>query len=287
MQEFGGSSTWEKLERVGRYLSAYQIALKNQSFRKIYIDPFAGTGYWTPKVARDQLHLALSERIEIAKGSALRALEVEPPFDRYIFIEKKPGNFSALQKNISLKFPNLLNRIEFINADANHALIHLCRSVDWNENRAVTFLDPFGMQVDRATLSAIAGTHSVDVWYLFPSHMGVARTVTHNPQVPPHFRKALDRIYGTTDWEDYFYRVSSQGLLFVEDAPSVERVATLQRIESYTRLRLESIFKGGVAKKAVPMDRDGRNMYLLFFVVGNPKPAARELALRLANNILE
>lgn len=43
-QKFGGPWTEQKLEMVSKYLNFYLIALKNQSFRKVYIEVFAGTG---------------------------------------------------------------------------------------------------------------------------------------------------------------------------------------------------------------------------------------------------
>jgi three-Cys-motif partner protein len=44
-QLFGGSWTEKKLEILKKYLDAYNTALKNQPFKRVYIDAFAGTGY--------------------------------------------------------------------------------------------------------------------------------------------------------------------------------------------------------------------------------------------------
>ena len=44
-QLFGGRWTEEKLEILRKYLQAYNTALKNQPFKRVYIDAFAGTGY--------------------------------------------------------------------------------------------------------------------------------------------------------------------------------------------------------------------------------------------------
>ena len=44
LQQFGGDWTAEKLERLRKYLIAYQQALKNQPFTLCYIDAFAGAG---------------------------------------------------------------------------------------------------------------------------------------------------------------------------------------------------------------------------------------------------
>jgi three-Cys-motif partner protein len=53
LQQFGGSWTEQKLQRLREYLIAYHNALKNQPFTLYYIDAFAGTGYNTPKAAPD------------------------------------------------------------------------------------------------------------------------------------------------------------------------------------------------------------------------------------------
>ena len=44
-QSFGGDWTREKLEILKGYLGSYSNALKRQSFKRIYIDAFSGTGY--------------------------------------------------------------------------------------------------------------------------------------------------------------------------------------------------------------------------------------------------
>ena len=41
---FGGPWTEEKLAILKKYLDTYTTVLKNQPFRLIYIDAFAGTG---------------------------------------------------------------------------------------------------------------------------------------------------------------------------------------------------------------------------------------------------
>ena len=51
---FGGPWTQEKLEILSRYLDAYTTALKNQPFRLIYIDAFAGPGNWRPGSSYDE-----------------------------------------------------------------------------------------------------------------------------------------------------------------------------------------------------------------------------------------
>ena len=91
--QFGGDWTERKLEALKRYLEAYTTALKNQPFRLLYIDGFAGTVYRYPKLAEgDEQALLLEDIGEEAAGfldgSARLALKSEPAFDCYAFIEK-------------------------------------------------------------------------------------------------------------------------------------------------------------------------------------------------------
>lgn len=90
IHEFGGDWTALKLDVISRYLSAYTIALKNQPFKKGYIDAFAGSGYRTPKRkiikgTDDQMALDFPVLVEdepqgLLDGSARKALQIEPPF---------------------------------------------------------------------------------------------------------------------------------------------------------------------------------------------------------------
>jgi three-Cys-motif partner protein len=50
---FGGDWTETKLAILQKYLAAYTTALKGTSFRKGYIDAFAGTGYRNHRRAGD------------------------------------------------------------------------------------------------------------------------------------------------------------------------------------------------------------------------------------------
>lgn len=169
-QLFGGNWTEEKLERVKKYLIAYATIMKKQSFRFAYIDAFAGTGYRNLKRDNNATGVMFPEFSEddsqsFLKGSAEKALEVEPQFHKYIFIEKDESRFKAL-KILRDRYPQ--HDISLINADCNAYLQDLCLNYKWVNNRAVLFLDPFGMQVQWQTIVAISQTKAIDLWLLFP-----------------------------------------------------------------------------------------------------------------------
>ena len=93
---FGGSWTPEKLRCLQNYLKAYCQIFKKGSrgayFETTYVDAFAGTGY----LEVQDLEMPLAQffpvefeglarsAAEYAKGSAVRALEVEPGFDKFL-----------------------------------------------------------------------------------------------------------------------------------------------------------------------------------------------------------
>ena len=56
---------------------------------------------------------------------------------------------------LKTEFPKLSACMDFCRGDANEIIPMLCRETDWQSNRAVLFLDPFGMSVDWRTMEAV------------------------------------------------------------------------------------------------------------------------------------
>ncbi len=99
--QFGGDWTADKLERLHKYLAAYmQIFTKNPKaacFTTIYMDAFAGTGHRVDTAKRTASKGLVGKTQDedtesFKKGSARIALEVEPSFQRFVFIERDAGN---------------------------------------------------------------------------------------------------------------------------------------------------------------------------------------------------
>ena len=135
LQQFGGTWTEQKLQRLRDYLVAYHEALKRQPFSLDYVDAFAGTGYNTPKAPADNQSvlfedLTAVEARQFLDGSARIALQIPRPFDRYVFVERDPDRFAELSR-LRAEFPTLANRIQTVNEEANSFLTTLCRGSDW------------------------------------------------------------------------------------------------------------------------------------------------------------
>jgi three-Cys-motif partner protein len=288
---FGGDWTTRKLDVLANYLKSYTTALKKAPFEKWYVDAFAGTGYRDARrqdevdVPSQSLLLpdhAEAEPQTLLDGSARRALMTDPPFERHVFIERSAERCAHLEA-LKADFPALARDIEIRQGDANEKILALCAG-DWRSRRAVLFLDPYGMQVDWATIEGIAGTQAIDLWLLFPLGIGVNRLLTKSGEIPESWRRRLNLLLGTNDWHDEFYQVESTPTLFGNDEERVVK-ATTETIGRYFNQRLESVFAGVAAQPGVLRNSRNNPLYLLCFAVGNA--AGKDLALRIANHLLK
>jgi three-Cys-motif partner protein len=209
-------------------------------------------------------------------------LTTTPPFERYVFIEQSASRCANLE-SLRSEFPGLSSAIEVRHGDANPQLQALCAE-DWRARRAVLFLDPYGMQVEWATIEAIARTMAIDLWLLFPLGIGVNRLLKKSGNIPDSWKRRLDLLLGTQDWYDEFYQVESTPTLFGADEERVVKAST-ETIGRYFNARLGRIFSGVAAEPGVLRNSKNSPLYLLCFAVGNARGA--EVALRIANHILK
>jgi three-Cys-motif partner protein len=290
--QFGGPWTEDKLSRLRKYLQAYMSIFSTNPRAKllktIYVDAFAGAGFRRETPAQTSEESSLfdvasdMDAESLRKGSTQVALETTPAFSEYIFIEHKEGYAQTLL-NLRQRFCNIAPRIKIIPEDANMYLSKWCKETDWRKTRAVVFLDPYGMQVEWATIEAMADTKSIDLWILFPLGVGVNRLLMK--QGPPEraWADRLTRIFGTDTWRKAFYRESSQRNLFSE-TPDFVKDADFATISRFWVARLRSVF-ADVARNPLPL-RNSRNapIYLLSFAAANPKGA--KTAVKIAQDIL-
>ena len=199
-----------------------------------------------------------------------------------IFIEKEETRFAELQR-LKADFPSVQNDIILVNTDANAYIKDLCHNYTWNTNRAVFFLDPFGMQVEWDTIIAIAETRAIDLWILCPLGVAVNRLLKKDGNINESIRKRLDTIFGASDWYNAFYQTRTTANLFGEQS-YIEKVGNFDSIGHYFVDRLKTVF-AGVANNPLPL-LNTRNipLYLLCFASGNQRGA--EIAVRIAEHIL-
>lgn len=290
-QEFGGRWTEAKLERLKKYLTAYTKILKTNpaaSYYQItYLDAFAGSGHRKSRNAiapggRSLFGTTIQDFQPLRKGSASIALEIFPPFDHYIFIDKSASNISEL-KYLVEKYPDKASIINLINADANSYLQRWCARTSWQRNRAVVFIDPYGMQVEWPTLKAIASTKAIDLWLLFPLGQGVNRLLTKGQPPGGKWAERLTATFGTEDWKSAFYQTNKTRGLF-GDVVINRKSANYESIKDFFVRRLQTIFCEVSKNPLALINSKNIPIFLLCFAAGNPKGA--KTAIKIADHIL-
>lgn len=296
---FGGDWTDLKLDALRKYLSFFTTALRNKGFELRYIDAFAGSGGRLIDRAIDDEPFLLGVEAKLKQvyvpGSARIALQTSPPFQQIILIERHGRRCAALEA-LCAEYPDIRARTQ--RGEANAALIDICRTTPWlrphrgsSGIRAVLFLDPYGMNVEFATLQEIAATQAIDVWYLFPLSGLYRQAARSGEKLTPEKRASITRILGTPDWEDAFYgRKERTDDLFAslgdeENRAKLRRVADVRMIENYVKTRLKDILPHVSNPRTLTM-KNGAPLFSLFFAVSSPNPKAIALAKKVADHIL-
>jgi three-Cys-motif partner protein len=245
-----------KHEIIEKYLHAYTTILRNQSGirRYVYIDAFAGAG-----VAVD----AASEQ-RIAAGAA-RALEGEPRFTEYHFIEQNPEKASVLRE-VAGRRRNVTVHVGDSRAVLPH-LLERCRYQD--RARGLCLLDPYGLSVEYALLQSIAAMDHqlVEIFFNFML-VGANRNVLWRmdpSQISPARAALMTRVWGDESWREQLYRRSRQDTLFGE--PEFEKVTNPEVAEAY-RARLRAAGFSFVPEPVAMKTATNAALYYLYFCSG-------------------
>ncbi|MFN7985391.1 MAG: three-Cys-motif partner protein TcmP [Vicinamibacterales bacterium] len=187
---------WSRIkhEIIDKYLSSYTTILKGQTSikRYVYIDAFAGAGVAVEPSTED-----------LAFAGAARALQVEPPFSEYHFIERDPLKLSVLREVARLR-PNA----HVHEGDYRDHLVKLLARCRYEQfARALCLLDPYGLSVDYELIEKIGQMRSVEIFFNFMI-MGANRNVLWaDPSKVSDSRRALmTKVWGTENWPDDVYQ---------------------------------------------------------------------------------
>jgi three-Cys-motif partner protein len=289
VHRFGGAWTERKLAALGDYLVQFQVIFtRNPAARKlrtVYVDAFAGTG---DRDARpDNTTVSLfgygDETREFQQGSARVALELQNKFQHYVFIDSKARHISSLRKMVERDLPACLPLCEFVHEDANIWLKTWCTTQNWRLQRAVVFLDPYGMSVDWDTIAAIARTRSIDLWVLFPFAIGANRMMPSDVLPDKGWGIVLTKVFGTVDWIKRFYEKKSDIDLFGAQRNSVTKIVGADEILEFFLERLRTVFPHVVQHPMILYNSNNSPMYALCFAAGNEKGGTT--ALKIAGHL--
>lgn len=205
----------EKLEALARYLDFYTTVLKHQHWcRTIYFDGFAGGGraairQQPAKIAPNPNQVPLlegppvePELQEVIDGSPRLALGIANPFNRYIFVDPDPERVAEL-KELEAGNEDRVSVLELTAAEGIDWMLE--KKISKATHRGVAFLDPFGAQLDWASIQKLAGTGLFEVVINFALNMGIVRMLPNSAEVPDAWASRLDSYFGGRAWFDEVY----------------------------------------------------------------------------------
>jgi three-Cys-motif partner protein len=300
MRKFGGTWSESKLDCVEAYTHRYLQVMQNQRWYSLdYVDAFAGRGKQALRKSSgsdapepESFFGDESERVdtqEFLVGSAIRALRASTSstrsFDRFVFIDVDKPSCLELESIVLSDFHEIHDTVSVVCGNANAALGEYIEKVDWTHTRSLVFLDPYGLEVGWDLIMRLADTGACDVWYLFPLG-GVIRMMTNDGQVPDTWRVRLDRVFGTNEWYDEFYRTSGQQSLFNDEASCRFKNASTDHVVDFIRKRLKTAFPA-VSNAGILRNGKGVPLFALVLGVSNPSIAAQKAALGIANHLVK
>ncbi len=171
-----------------------------------------------------------------------------------------------------------------LNADASEAITRWCKETNRGRNRAVLFLDPFGMDVEWDLLETIGGARGIDLWYLCPL-FAINRLLVRDGRLLESWSERLNKTFGTSSWFEEFYTTEETQLPIAGWNPRVELIKTAnqERIKNFLLDRLRTVFVG-VAEPLVLYNSKSCPLYMLIFAAGNEKAASA--GMNIARHII-
>jgi three-Cys-motif partner protein len=254
----------EKLDALGRYLDFYTKVLKNQNWRTIYVDAYAGAGRAAVRtMPRENAPLLPAgtdiELLELIDGSPRVALGIPNPFNRYVFIEPDAGRADQLEA-IRTEYSSS-RQIDVLRHEAASGIQWvLAQNISRRTHRGVAFLDPFGADLDWSSIQALADTRLFEVVVNFALNMAIQRMLPNSAEFQPGWRERLDAYFGTPDWYDAVY----QGRTELFGTKIEKREDYLPNLLHLYRARLKQAF-GFVSESKLIRNTRGTPLYYLLW----------------------
>ncbi len=244
-----------KLDIIREYGHAYSTIMNDPKHRYIhhfYIDAFAGSG----------THLSRATG-NFVSGSPVNALNVNPPFEKYFFIDKDTETVEALKDQIGAR-----SDVRIYEGDSNELLLRevypQARYEDYR--RALCLLDPYGLDLRWEVIEKAGSMRTVEIFLNFPIHdMNRNVFLLDTSKMDERQIARMDTFWGDGSWRPIMYD-TQQHLFGTEEI----KIGTNERIAAAFRERLRE--KAGfnyVPEPVVMRNSTMATLYYLFFASQN------------------
>ena len=247
-----------KLAIVRKYVSAYSKIMerwRRDKFSRlswIYIDGYAGPGYHVSKTTG-----------EVVEGSPVIAMNTQPPFHEYHFIDTEPARAQQLRDIAGPDRKDVFTYTEDCNTVLLRDVFPRAKYSDYR--RAVCLLDPYNINLTWDVIEAAGKSKSIEIFVNFMI-MDINRNALRKRMEKSLQSKVdqLTRLVGDESWKEAGYRKLET--LFGEDYEKVSN----EEFAEWFRQRL--ITKAGFKHVPRPMPMKTKNnavIYYLYFATQN------------------
>jgi three-Cys-motif partner protein len=259
-----------KLAIIKEYASAYSTIMEAQrrerirSLRWIYIDAYAGPGYHLSKTSG-----------ELVEGSPLIALNTDPPFHEYHFVDSDSERSKLLRKHAGDR-----RDVFTYSEDCNQILLKdvFPRAKYENYRRALCLLDPYNIDLTWEVIEAAGKARSIEIFMNFMIMDINRNAMRKNPDKSVVTKVAqMTRLWGDETWKDAGY--DQVQTLFEYSVP---RKVSNERFAEAFRERL--VKKAGFKYVPTPMPMKTKSnsvIYYLYFA--SQKEAGMDIVTDIFN----
>ena len=198
-----GAWAKEKYKHVFTYADIFASSMKQKWDCRVYIDLFAGSG-----------RARIRKTGEIVNSSAMQALKVSSPFDRYVFCDIDPENISTLKARVGKEHPE--RNVVYHVGDVNNITKEIIDSIPQysKDFKVLTFcfVDPFNLDGMRfSTLQALSATRIMDFLVLVATDMDANR---NEVDYTTSDNESISRFLCKSDWRESWLYASQKGTQF-------------------------------------------------------------------------
>lgn len=240
-----------KLDIIRKYGYAYSVIMndpKRNYIHHAYIDAFAGSG----------THISRATG-QFISGSPVNALNISPPFEEYVFIDKDPGTVRALREVAGSR-----SDIRVYEGDSNDLLLKDVYPTMTFEKyrRALCLLDPYGLDLRWEVIETAGRMKTIEIFLNFPI-MDMNRNVllSDASRMDAGQIARMNAFWGDDSWRPIMYE-QQENLFGVEEV----KIGTNHDIAAAFQNRLKEKARFAYVPEPVVM-RNSRNamLYYLFF----------------------
>ncbi|HYR77150.1 MAG TPA: three-Cys-motif partner protein TcmP [Pyrinomonadaceae bacterium] len=231
----------EKYQLLNLYVQLFSASMKNKWDCRVYIDLFAGSG-----------RSRIKGTTRIVSGSPLIALDIDPPFDQYIFCEKKMEKLQSLETRVRRDYSKA--NVVFQPGDANEFVSQILDKIPKHRPGfkvlSFCFVDPYNLgDLSFDTIDRLSNRF-IDFLVLIATDMDASRNISKY-ELPAN--TTVERFLGVSQWRSEWAAAKKNGESF--SSYLMDRFSRQMEARRYIRAPIEETKLVRSTEKNLPLYR--------------------------------